>query len=279
MKKLISLLLCLAFVFALAACGDSAQTDESSKQQTGTAKATAIAIEAETLSVAVDETVTVKATITPADGAVKWSSSDTDVAVVNVNGVVTGIAAGTATITCASEDGSVSDKVTVSVSGGYGSINFVIDAQREDGYIEVYPDTLAHALLVPVDAKPLDDSSSIVSFITNKYENGIRVFDANNLEARIEADDIPAGEYLLMVVSSYSYKRTLASDILTKEGYDKYFTASDLATLYNNIKEQEVAFEKITIVDGETYKHKYTDEFGVEKEGSFTFYNPKYAGL
>ena len=23
----------------------------------------------------------------------------------------------------------------------------------------------------------------------------------------------------------------------------------------------------------------YTDEFGVEKEGSFTFYNPKYAGL
>lgn len=51
-----------------------------------------------TVSIAVDGTATIEATVVPEGTAVSWSSSDTDKATV-ANGVVTGVAAGTAVIT------------------------------------------------------------------------------------------------------------------------------------------------------------------------------------
>ena len=57
----------------------------------------------------VDETRTISATVLPDDAdnkSVIWSSSNTDVATVDQNGMVTAKAAGTCTITCAATDGS-----------------------------------------------------------------------------------------------------------------------------------------------------------------------------
>lgn len=68
-------------------------------------KATAIELDKETLSVAMGETATLTATLTPASATdtITWTSSDEAVATV-ANGVVTPVAAGTATITAKVSD-------------------------------------------------------------------------------------------------------------------------------------------------------------------------------
>ena len=69
--------------------------------------------------ISVNGTLQVTAAVKPdnaSDKTVKWSSSNTSVAVVNPNGVVTGISAGQATITATSNaDPSVSGRMTVTV--------------------------------------------------------------------------------------------------------------------------------------------------------------------
>ena len=64
--------------------------------------------------------VTLEATVTPANATIKnliWKSSNNAVAIVNQNGKVTGVAAGTATITIISVDGSKKDSCTITVKG------------------------------------------------------------------------------------------------------------------------------------------------------------------
>lgn len=62
-----------------------------------------------TLTLGETETLTLNATVAPADAADKtitWSSSDKKVATVNTNGQVTAVSAGIATITATANDGS-----------------------------------------------------------------------------------------------------------------------------------------------------------------------------
>ena len=64
--------------------------------------------------------VTLEATVTPADATIKnliWKSSNNAVAIVDQNGKVTGVAAGTATITAISVDGSKKASFTIKVKG------------------------------------------------------------------------------------------------------------------------------------------------------------------
>ena len=67
------------------------------------------------------ETVAPQATVSPADAAdlsLLWTTSDPAVAVVDENGVITGVAQGTCTITAASvQNPAVTDAVTVTVVG------------------------------------------------------------------------------------------------------------------------------------------------------------------
>lgn len=64
--------------------------------------------------------VTLEATVTPANATIKnliWKSSNNAVAIVDQNGKVTGVAAGTTTITVISVDGSKKDSCTITVKG------------------------------------------------------------------------------------------------------------------------------------------------------------------
>lgn len=72
-----------------------------------------IAISPATFDVEVGKTTNLTATVTGTTSAVSWSSSNTQIATVNNNGVVTGKAAGSVTITAAA--GGATDSVTGTV--------------------------------------------------------------------------------------------------------------------------------------------------------------------
>ena len=110
-KKFLWVLLACVLALSLAAfaaCGDGDKGGEE------TVPATAVAVSPETASVEVGKTVTLTATVTPADSTdeVKWFSDHTEIATVN-GGVVTGVAKGTAVITAKAGEKSASCTVTV----------------------------------------------------------------------------------------------------------------------------------------------------------------------
>lgn len=75
-----------------------------------------VTLNTKSASVKKDGTITLIATVTPADAAITWSSSDTSVATVNNNGVVTGVAPGSAQITATTVDGGYKASCTVTVT-------------------------------------------------------------------------------------------------------------------------------------------------------------------
>ena len=71
-------------------------------------------------TLAVGEYVQLTSTVTPAEAAQTgtWSSSDTDIATVDSTGRVTGVAAGTVTITFTTTDGNVTASVDIEITDG-----------------------------------------------------------------------------------------------------------------------------------------------------------------
>lgn len=84
---------------------------------------TGVTVAPTTASVAVGATTSLAATVAPANAtnkAVTWTSSSPAIATVSASGVVTGVAAGSATITVRTTDGGFTATATVTVTGGGG---------------------------------------------------------------------------------------------------------------------------------------------------------------
>lgn len=90
---------------------------------------TDVSVTPENAEVIIGETVQLTATVVPVDATVKdvsWSSSDTSVADVDINGLVTTKKTGEVTITCTSVDGSLTDTATITVL----PVSLVIASQK-----------------------------------------------------------------------------------------------------------------------------------------------------
>ena len=98
-----------------AAYADTGLTDEMAVVSSWASAVTAITLNHSSISISGATTSQLTATTTPTGGTVTWASSDTSVATVSSNGLVTGVGNGTATITATSGD--VSATCTATVSG------------------------------------------------------------------------------------------------------------------------------------------------------------------
>jgi hypothetical protein len=117
MKKGVSgLIMAAGFTFALAFTG--CENPATSTDPAGSVAVSGVSLNYTSFTVAVSETVTLVATVSPADAdnqTVTWSSDNTEVATVDSNGAVTGVANGNATITVTTVDGSKSATCDVTV--------------------------------------------------------------------------------------------------------------------------------------------------------------------
>ena len=89
---------------------------------------TGVSLDSSEETISVGETVTLLATVAPSNATnknVSWSSDDTSVATVN-NGVVTGVAQGTATITVTTEDGGFTSNCLVTVEAAVSSDTYFL---------------------------------------------------------------------------------------------------------------------------------------------------------
>lgn len=100
---------------------------------------TGVSLDKQTDSIEIGNTTTLTATVSPSnatDKSVSWSTSDASVATVS-DGVVTGVAAGSAVITVTTTDGGYTDTCTVTVTGGGGGTWTTIF----DDDVQLIPDT------------------------------------------------------------------------------------------------------------------------------------------
>ena len=102
---------------------NSVQTPDTVQAVTPAVAVTGVSVTPTTATVAAGSTESLTATVAPAnatDKAVTWSSSDTAVATVSDEGVVTGAAAGSANITVTTHDGSFTATCAVTVTASAG---------------------------------------------------------------------------------------------------------------------------------------------------------------
>lgn len=141
--------------------------------------ATGVTLDKTSASVKQGRTITLTATVAPADAVnknVTWSSNDASVATVN-NGVVTGVATGSAKITVTTEDGSHTASCTVTVTTS----------------------------LPPVLIADFNDIASLDGTISPHYPNGVTPTRSENMYIDLIADPYSDGK--CVAVSDGNHKK------------------------------------------------------------------------
>lgn len=130
-----------------------------------------VSLDASDIGVNVGQTHTLTATVSPATALnknVSWSSSDSTVASVTNEGVVTGVKAGTTTITVTTEDGSKTASCLVRVQSGSTIVPSNISLNKTSAEIEINGSVQLEATIKPENAanKNVTWSSSNTSVAT-----------------------------------------------------------------------------------------------------------------
>lgn len=203
MKRMIAM---MAVVFSVAMFASCSDDDENNG---GTVAVTGVTIQ-DSLFLGVDSTFTLVATIAPEDAtnkSVTWVSSDDAVATVDANGVVKGIAEGTADITVTAVDGEFTDVCAVTVTADGGGSVVVGDVHVGDIY---YSDGTV--------SSSFDETKTPVGVVFYVFEEGAEIADPSL------AAEFPNGLHGLVVsleeysMMSWSY---YLGNWATDKGYNK----------------------------------------------------------
>lgn len=143
---------------------------------------TGVTLDQSTASIDIDATVQLTATIAPADAtdkSVTWSSSDEAIATVDATGLVTGIAAGTATITVTTNDGSHTATSEITVNPDVIKVTGVT-LDQSSATIDV-----AATVQLTASVEPNDASDKSVTWSSS--DETIATVDANGLVTGVAA--------------------------------------------------------------------------------------------
>lgn len=151
--------------------------------------ATGVTLDKTSASVKQGKTITLTATVAPADAVnknVTWSSNNASVATVS-NGVVTGVATGNAKITVTTEDGSHTASCTVTVTTSLPPVLIADfnDISSLDGIIS--PHYASHVV------KPSKSDNMYIELIADPYNDGkcVAVSDGNHKEQEYCTINLP----------------------------------------------------------------------------------------
>jgi len=167
-----------------------------------------VALDNHNLSLSVGNEVTLKATVAPTDATntnVKWTSSNPSVALVDQNGKVKAVAAGTADITATTEDGGYTAVCKVTVLDIYTiPTNYIIvnTTAIEMNYANAHPEVVVNEMNKSPDAKiyiSTDLSSQIYN--SSMIEGINKIIDAAH----------PEGKSVIMLKLTVNYQRIFGS--------------------------------------------------------------------
>ncbi|MBM1107999.1 Ig-like domain-containing protein [Aurantibacter crassamenti] len=152
---------------------------------TVTLPVTGITVNPTTTSIQVDETTIIEAIVAPANASntnVTWTTSDSNIATVNTNGLVRGITTGDVTITATTTDGNFSASAQVTITAKPIAVTGItVDPTTTS--IQVDETTLIEAIVAPANA-----SNTNVTWTTS--DPNIATVNTNGLVRGITAGDV-----------------------------------------------------------------------------------------
>lgn len=154
--------------------------------------ATGLSLDQTTATVDVGSTVQLTATVAPenaTDKIVTWSSSADTVATVDANGLVTGVSAGTATITVTTTDGGLTATAEITVNGAT-----TVDIDKSANF-NVYPNPVKdHLFIVGEQVNILEIISVTGKTVMVVEEVGTEGINVSNIEQGIYLLKISTGK-------------------------------------------------------------------------------------
>lgn len=150
-----------------------------------TVAVTGVTLNKSSLELTIGDTEALTATVTPenaTDKSVTWSSNNTSVATVDANGKVTAVAAGNATITVTTKDGSKTATCTVTVKAAAPATIAVIGVSLNKSSLEL---TVGATESLSATVAPSDATDKNVSWSSNN--TSVATVDANGKVTAVAA--------------------------------------------------------------------------------------------
>lgn len=215
-NKVLSLVLCAILLFSMTACNTQSGNEQ-------TTDPTGISVDITELTIGIGESYKVNAKVEGenADNSVIWSSSDSEIASVDENGNVTGIAAGNATVTVTTANGAFSASCDVTVTEDVVEELFRLEYNSGEEAPTV-------TTVVFYSNHRVSVSSNIAGAYTLAYDTTIRMEDAPVIDAKagVEATIVPELAELAamiglpeVIVLDYNHDISIPGDTIYFEIY------------------------------------------------------------